>query len=62
MQKHLQAISTQFFEIHFGNQLLISRKVPEKDAFISILTEIRTNVGYIRLELRKALKEIKDLL
>lgn len=51
-----------FFEIHFKDQLLISKKFFDKDAIISILADMQINIGYLRLELRKVMKEIKDLL
>jgi CheY-like chemotaxis protein len=51
-----------FLEIHFNDQILISSRVNNSDNLISILSSQRTNIGFVRLELRKILKKIKELL
>ncbi len=62
LQKHLQTTDPIFMEMQFGNLVLISKRVPKKDAFITVIADHSVNVGFIRLELRKVVKEIAPLL
>jgi CheY-like chemotaxis protein len=61
LQQHLQTTKAQFFELHFGNLVLLSRKIPNKDIYVTVSGDTDVNVGFVRLELRKAVKEIKKL-
>ncbi len=60
LQKHLQTTGPDLMELKFKNLILFSKKVPDKDAYITVLGDESTNVGFVRLELRKAIKQIKD--
>lgn len=62
LQKQLHANPAVFFEIHFGDLVFISRKIPAKDAYVTILAEPGVNIGFLRLELRKKMKEIQSLI
>jgi CheY-like chemotaxis protein len=62
LQQHLQTTPAAFLEIQFGSMVLIASRVPEKDAWISVLGDSNLNVGYLRLEIRKSIKDIAEQL
>jgi CheY-like chemotaxis protein len=61
IQEGLQTTGPNLIEIQFGSLVLVSSKVPEKDAWITIIGDPNLNVGLVRLELRKVVKNIKTL-
>lgn len=62
LQKYLQATVANFIEIQFGNLCFFCSRVPDKDAWVTVLGDPQLNAGFIRLELRKAVKEINSLI
>ncbi len=61
LRKHLQAHPPVFWEMRFGNLLLISQKVPKRDAYISLLADPASNIGLLRIEMNRAVKDIQPL-
>ncbi len=61
LQRRMQTTGANFMELHFEDLTLIIIKVPESDAYISVVGEANTNIGFIRLELRRAVKTVKEL-
>jgi len=62
LQVNLKSKSAHFTEVHFGDRILLSVKVPDKDAWVSVLGEPDLNVGFVRLELRKIVKSLQPLI
>ncbi|MEJ2635070.1 MAG: response regulator [Calditrichia bacterium] len=61
LQKHLQTTPPGLLEIQFGNLFMITNKIPDKDAYITVLGDHTLNVGFVRFELRKIVKEIGEM-
>jgi CheY-like chemotaxis protein/predicted regulator of Ras-like GTPase activity (Roadblock/LC7/MglB family) len=57
-QENLQTTPAMLMEIQFGNLIFVSARVPDKDAWVTVLGDPGINVGFVRLELRKAVKKI----
>ena len=51
-----------FFELQFGNKIILSNAVSEKDAWITVVGEQSLNVGFVRMELRKLVKKVQPLI
>ncbi|MBN2367204.1 MAG: response regulator [Calditrichaeota bacterium] len=62
LQKNLQTTPAQFLECQFGNMILVSSKVPDKDVWLTILGKTSVNIGLLRLEIRKSIKKIVPFL
>jgi CheY-like chemotaxis protein/predicted regulator of Ras-like GTPase activity (Roadblock/LC7/MglB family) len=57
-QQNLQTTAAMLLEIQFGNLIFVTARVPDKDAWVTVLGDPGVNVGFVRLELRKAVKKI----
>jgi CheY-like chemotaxis protein/predicted regulator of Ras-like GTPase activity (Roadblock/LC7/MglB family) len=61
LQHNLNASSSNFIEIQFENIVFLSCKVPNVDAWVSVLGSNDANVGFLRLELRKIVKKLSPM-
>ena len=61
-QKSLHTTPAGFLELHFGDMIFLSQKIPGKDAYLTILGDPAINVGYLRLEMRKVIRGIAKLI
>lgn len=62
LQTYLQAGGAGFMEIQFNKIALISSKVPEKDAFVTVFGDRNLNIGFVRVELRRSMKTLGKLI
>ncbi len=62
LTENLKSKPAHFSEIHFADRILLTIKVPEKDAWVTVTGEADLNVGFVRLELRKIVKELRPLI
>jgi CheY-like chemotaxis protein len=62
LQRNLQATPASFLEVQFGNMIYLSCLVPDKDAWITVLGDNGANVGFLRMELRKVVKNVSGLI
>ncbi len=60
--KFLKGDDLEFWEMRFNQRLFILQYIPDQDAILSIIGKENVNSGYIRLELRKHLDALADLL
>jgi predicted regulator of Ras-like GTPase activity (Roadblock/LC7/MglB family) len=61
-QKKIKAESTQFIELQFADKIILSNAVADKDAWVTVIGEENLNVGFIRMELRKLVKQVQPLI
>jgi CheY-like chemotaxis protein len=61
-QEKIKATPVMFFELQFGNKIILSNAVSEKDAWITVVGEQSLNVGFVRMELRKLVKKVQPLI
>lgn len=58
----LQSGAPQFGLLQFEQRLCIFQKIPRRDAYLSLLCGPDVNSGYLRLEIRKNLADLSELL
>ena len=51
-----------FWEVRFEHRACIIQKIPEQDAYLSIIGNEKLNPGFIRLEIKKAMPQLSKLL
>ncbi|GAB4379699.1 MAG: hypothetical protein Kow0042_29350 [Calditrichia bacterium] len=62
LKEKLNSKFVNFLEMHFGKTLVIVRKIVGKDAYITVIGNSQVNIAFLRLELHKAAKKIKDFI
>lgn len=60
--KFLDGGAFNFWEIQFENRVCIMQKIPEQDAYLTIIGNELVNAGFIRLEIKKNLRTLSQLL
>ena len=59
--KFFKSQSLEFLEIHLNKMKLILHKIPGQDGFLSIVGDKKLNPGFLRMELKKILKDVANL-
>ncbi len=60
--RFLNGGALDFWEIHLKKRLCIIQKIQNQDAFLTIVGKTNINSGFVRLEIKRNLTELSDLL
>lgn len=60
--RFLKVSSLNYWEFQFDKRVFILQKVPDQDAFLAIIGKENINAGFIRLEIKKNLVFLRELL
>ena len=61
-KKILNSQSIEYWEVQLGNNIVFLYKIPYQDAFITIVGDKELNRGFVRLEIKKLLRQIAQLI
>ncbi|RMF60570.1 MAG: hypothetical protein D6748_03760 [Calditrichaeota bacterium] len=60
--RFLMGEELHFWEMQFQKKVFILQKIPNQDAYLTIVGNQNVNSGYIRLEIKKNLDDLSKLL